>query len=329
MILLKIDMRKFFSFLVFIGLFFLISCKPKNDAPTVAFLDAFEDNTIAQARKGFFDALEKNGFSEKEKTLNIIYRNAQGNATNLLQMVQYAKSEKVDFIATCPTLSTVTALQNATEIPVFMMVSPTPEIMALSNRELAAPKNLFGVGETVDYIDTSFLLMKQLVKPKAAVLKIGMLYNPAETQSDAAMQRIRGLAKANNIELTVLPVTNSSETLLVTQSLLAQNIDAFFANPDNVVFSGFETIITNCNKAKVPVFTSEAGLVARGAVAAYGANLYAWGYQCGEQAAQFLKRKSTHSLKWEMVNKREKLFNAEAAKAFDYTMPAGFELYKP
>lgn len=322
-------MRTLLSFPFFLVLLFIIGCKPKNNAPTIAFLDAFEDNTIAQARKGFFDALEKNGFSEKGKTLNLIYRNAQGNTTNLLQMVQYAKSEKVDFIATCPTLSTVTALQNASTTPIFMMVSPTPEIMALSNKELASPKNLFGVGETVDYIDTSFLLMKQLVKPKGSVLKIGMLFNPAETQSNAAMLRIRNLAKANNIELTVLPVTNSSETLLVTQSLLAQNIDAFFANPDNVVFSGFETIITNCNKTNVPVFTSEAGLVARGAVAAYGANLYAWGYQCGEQAAVFLKTKNTNTLKWEMVKKREKLFNAQAAKAFGYSKPKGFELYTP
>lgn len=325
-------MRNHFSFFrvfVFFFLFLIAACKPKNNAPTIAFLDAFEDNTIAQARKGFFDALEKNGFSEKQKTLNVIYRNAQGSATNLLQMVQYAKSQEVNLIATCPTLSTITALQNAKDIPVFMMVSPTPQIMALTNKELAAPKNLFGVADNVDYIDTSFLLMKDLVKPKGAVLKIGMLYNPAETQSDAAMQRIRSLAKTNNIELTVLPVTNSSETLLVTQSLLSQNIDAFFANPDNVVFSGFETIITSCNKAKVPVFTSEAGLVARGAVAAYGANLYAWGYQTGLQAAVLLKTKSANTIKWEMVQKRERLFNAEAAKYFGYTMPAGFELYKP
>lgn len=321
--------RALLQMVAFAFLVFSFGCKPKNNAPTIAFLDAFEDNTIAQAKKGFFDALEKNGFSEKAKTLNVIYRNAQGNAPNLLQMVQYAKSQQVKLIATCPTLSTVTALQNAKDIPVFMMVSPTPEIMALSNKDLAAPKNLFGVAETIDYIDTSFLLMKQLVNPQNAVLKIGMLYNPAETQSDAAMQRIRNLAKANNIQLAVLPVTNSSETLLVMQSLLSQNIDAFFANPDNVVFSGFETIITNCNKAKVPVFTSEAGLVARGAVAAYGANLYAWGYECGEQASLFLKTNSTQNIKWELVKQREKLFNVQAAKLFNYIMPTGFKAYQP
>ena len=65
---------------------------------------------------------------------------------------------------------------------------------------------------------------------------------------------------------------------------LKKHIDAFFANPDNTVFGSFETIRKACDDANVPVFTSEAGLVSRGAIAAYGADIYQWGYQAGEQA---------------------------------------------
>ena len=81
------------------------------------------------------------------------------------------------------------------------------------------------------------------------------------------------------------------------KSLLCKNIDAFFANPDNTVFASFETILKSCNQANVPIFTSEAGLVQRGAVAAFGADIYQWGYQAGEQAAQFLKTHKTDGLK--------------------------------
>ena len=64
--------------------------------------------------------------------------------------------------------------------------------------------------------------------------------------------------------------------------------EAMTALPDNVVFSSMEVIVKSCDRAGVPVFTSEEGLVLRGAVAAFGADMYQWGYKCGLQAARFL-----------------------------------------
>ena len=302
----------------------LYACKPKNNLPTVAFIDAFEDNTIAQAKKGFFDALEKKGFSEKQQTINVVYRNAQGSITTLNQIVQYCKTQQVTLMATCPSLSTITALQITKDIPVFMMVAPKPALMKLNNSNGLEPANLFGVGDDIDYIDTSFKLITQLL-PKKNRIKVGMIFNQSEPQSIDALNRIKTLAIAMNIEVVALPVNSSADAQLVTQALLAKNIDAFFANPDNVVFSAFEVIINACNAAKVPVFTSESGLVARGAVAAYGADIYQWGFQAGEQAAQFLKTTSTINLHWETVKLRKKVYNPTAAKRFGISVGEGFE----
>lgn len=314
---------KFIKFLLFSVIF--ISCKSKNDnVPTIAFVDAFEDNTIAKAKQGFFDALKKDGFSEDQKTINVIYRNAQGNIPTLTQIIQYAKSEKVSLIATCPSISTITAIQNIKDIPVFMMVSPKPELMKINAVDGRSPTNLYGVGEDLSYIDTSFGLIPKLLNKKEKI-KVGMIFNQSEPQSVDALNRIKTLAHQMNIELVSLPVNSSAETQLVTQSLLSKNIEAFFANPDNVVFASFETIIQACNNSKVPIFTSEAGLVARGAVAAYGADMYAWGYQAGEQAAQYLKTKSTKGLKWQMVKKRTKVYNSKVALQFGITLDSSFE----
>lgn len=309
---------------IFIIILLITSCNNKNNnIPTIAFIDAFEDNTIAKAKQGFFDALKKNGFSEEQKTIHIIYRNAQGNIPTLTQIVQYAISEKVNCIATCPSISTITAIQNVKDIPVFMMVSPIPELMKINTKDGKAPTNLFGVGEDLSYIDTSFGLITKLLKKEK--IKVGMIFNQSEPQSVEALNRIKTLAQELNIELITLPVNSSAETQLVTLSLLSKNIDAFFANPDNVVFASFETIIQSCNNAKVPVFTSEAGLVARGAVAAYGADMYTWGYQAGEQAAKYLKTKSTKELKWQMVEKRTKVYNSKVAQQYGIIVGEGFE----
>jgi len=318
----KQNTMKFFCFLLLT--FALFSCKPKNNLPTVAFVDAFEDATIGKAKLGFFDALKKAGFSEQQKTINVLYRNAQGSDITLNQIIQYCKAQQPTLIATCPTTPTIAALQNIKDIPVFMMVAPKPDLMKLNNSNGNAPANLYGVGEDLAYIDTSFALIPKLLN-KNKRLKVGMIYNQSEPQSVDALNRIKIIATAMNIELEALPVNASADAQLVTQTLLSKNIDAFFANPDNVVFASFEVIIKKCNDAKVPVFTSESGLVARGAVAAYGADMYAWGYQAGEQAAQLLQTKSTTNLHWEMVKLRKKVYNETVAKQFGIAIPEGFE----
>lgn len=309
----------------------IVSCKPKPKStavPVVGFVDAFEDATIAQARTGFTDALKKEGFSEDKKTVQIEYRNAQGNIPTLTQIVNYFISENVDLLATSTTLATVTALQNTKTIPVFAMVSPVPERMKVVDAGGKAPANLFGALEDLNYIDTSFSIIPKLLKPKGAKLVIGMIYNQSEPQSTDALSRIKSLAEKQNVTIVALPVNTSADAQLVTQSLLSKNIDAFFANPDNTVFASFETILKSCNEKNVPIFTSEAGLVQRGAIAAFGADIYQWGYQAGEQAAYFLKNHKTDGLTPQMVKIRKRVYNPAAAKKYNITIPSNFEAVK-
>ncbi|MGZ3756705.1 MAG: ABC transporter substrate-binding protein [Mucilaginibacter sp.] len=306
----------------------LLSCNTTSKVPVVGFVDAFEDATIAQARVGFVAALKQNGFSEDKGNIKIEYRNAQGSIPTLTQIVNYFISEPVTLLATCTTLSSVTAVQKTKSVPIFEMVSPTPERMKVLDANGKAPANLFGAVEDLQYIDTSFSIIPKLLKPKSDKLVIGMIYNQSEPQSADAVERIKGLAAQLNVTLIALPLNSSADAQLVTQSLLDKNIDAFFANPDNTVFASFETILKNCNQHNVPIFTSEAGLVQRGAVAAFGADIYQWGYQAGEQAAQFLKTHKTDGLKPEMVKIRKRVYNPAAVQKYHITIPSNFEAVK-
>jgi len=280
---------------------------------TIGFIDYVEDETLAQARKGFFDALGKQGFSEQDKTINVIYKNAQGDQPTLLQATDFIISKSPVLIATNTTLATVNAVQRNKTIPVFMMVSPRPDIAKLTDENGTAPANLFGVYETLDYIDTSVTLIKKLF-PSAK--KVGTIYSQSESQSVDALNRLKNGCKIMGIEIIAMPVTNSSETQLITESLLSKDIDVFFALPDNVIFSSFETIVKSCNDKNVPIITSEAGLVKRGALASYGADMYWWGFQAGEQAAKFLQQNKTTGLKPEIVLDRRRIYNSKVASTF-------------
>src|SRR5262249_4009371 len=115
------------NFLQIFCIFWLLSgCQPetKKNIPVVGFLDLLQDETLEQARKGFFTALKDSGFADDAQTptLKIIYRNAQNDQPTLSQACDYLISQQPDLIATNPTLSTITAVQKTKEIPVFMMV---------------------------------------------------------------------------------------------------------------------------------------------------------------------------------------------------------------
>lgn len=311
--------------LLSLGLLSCNSSKRERGIPTVGFIEAFEDATITDARKGFMDALAKEGYSEEKKSIAVIHRNAQGDMNTMNQIVSFMQSEGVDCIGTSTTLSTLSAVQRIKDIPIFMCVTAMPKILGLEDEEGKKPVNLSGVGENLNYIDTSFAIIKHIVKPRRKQLRIGMIYNQAEPQSVDAFNRLEKLAKDQQVDLIALPLNTSADAQLVVRGLLNRRIDAFFANPDNTVFAAFETILNNCDKNNVPVFTSEVGLVKRGAVAAYGADIYQWGYQAGEMAANYLKKGKHADLKVEEVRIRKRVYNVEVAKRYGFKFDNNFE----
>ena len=287
--------------------------KIEKERAIIGFLDFIEDPTIALAKKGFFDALSANGFSEKDSTITIEYANAQGDIPTLGQACDLIISKHPTLIGTNVTLSTITTVQRNKTIPVFMMVSPRPDIAKLTDASGKSPSNLFGVYETLDYLDTAITLIKQL---RPLTKTVGTIYNQSEPQSVDAFKKLKSGCEKLGMKLEVLPVNNSSETQLVMQSLLNKNIDVFFALPDNVIFASFESVVRSCDEKSIPIFTSEAGLVKRGAVASFGADFYQWGYQSGLQAALYLKQKNAIGLQPEIIQIRKRVYNARQAAKF-------------
>jgi putative ABC transport system substrate-binding protein len=314
-------MKHLFLSATILSLFTILSCNStkNNETKTIAFLDAFEDATVAEAKKGFFTALKDSGYMEG-KNLNVIYRNAQGDIPALTQSVDYFISQQVDLIATNTTVATISAVQKTNQIPVCMMVSPSPELAGLRNAKGQDPANLFGVYETLEYIDTAITLIHEIF-PQAK--RVGALINQSEPQSVDALERIRKDAAALGLELVSLPANNSAETQLVIERLIDQKIDVFFALPDNTIFASFETIVSSCDKAMIPIITSEAGLVSRGALAGFGANMYDWGYASGQDAAQFLH--SGVLPKPRKLIKRTRMVNPAQAKRYKFIAGKEFQ----
>lgn len=299
----------------------------RHKVPTVGFVQLIEDETVDEARMGFYEALREGGYDESKGTVNIIYRNAQGDNAALNQILDFFVSKKVDLIGANTTLAMITASGKTKTIPIFMMVAPSPEIAMLTTTgpdgSQVAPPNLLGTYETLAYIDTSVTLVKTLV-PSAR--RVGTIYNSAEPNSTNAMRRLRAITRELGLELVEIPVTSSNETQQASEALVTKGIDVFFALPDNVIFSSFEVVAKTMEVKKIPILTSEAGLVRRGALAAYGADFHAWGHQAGVSAVEYLKTGRTSPSMLQLVAVRKRTFNPATAARLGISPPAGFEV---
>lgn len=291
-------------------------------APVVAFLDFVEDDTLAQARQGFLEVLDEHGFSEEKGTIEYVYRCAQGDQPTLVQACQDLISRRPALIATCPTLSTIVAAQRTQDIPILMMVSPRPDIVGLAPTGGAFQSNLLGAYETLDYLKEGPAIIREVTPD---VRSVGLVYNPAEPQSVLALEVIRTAAAEQGLTLEVAPVNSSTDAVMVAQAQVSRGAQAFFAMPDNTVFASFEGLKKVCDEAHLPIFTSESGLVARGALAAYGADFYAWGRQVGAQAARILEQGDSSAVQLEEVTVRKRVFNPDSAARLGIQMPDDFE----
>lgn len=312
-------MRHFRTSLLLVALSLVLGCESKPALPKIGYAQMFLDPTLDKAKQGFYDALKEGGF-ENGKTVEIIERNAQGDNATLNQSLEYFIAQKVALIATNPTVATIAAVQRAKEIPICMMVSPRPDLAGLTDANGNAPPNLSGAFETLDYIDTSVALIKQMF-PNAK--RVGTIYNSSEPNAMNALGRLRKMCQSLGLELIEAGAVSSNETQAVAISLLNRGIDVFFALPDNVVFASFETIHQTFMPKKIPIVSSEAGLVERGALMAYGADFYEWGRLAGEKAVRILKGEK--NVPPDEIKVRKRVYNEKTLRELGLSVPNGFE----
>ncbi len=292
--------------------------KPKS-IPTIGYVQMLEDATIDEAKQGFLDAIKDGGF-ENGKNVAIDFQNAQNDMVLLNQILDKFIADKVDLIAANTTVATIASVQKTKTIPVCMMVAPRPDIAKLTKEDGSYPENLCGTYETLAYIDTSITLIKQ-VFPEAK--KVGTAFNFTEPNSINARGRLQVICDSLGLELVEASLASSNETQQVVESILSNDIDVFFALPDNIIFSSFETVYKLTEAKKIPIVSSEMGLVKRGALIAYGADFYQWGYQAGQSAVKVLNGEK--NVKPDEVKTRKRVYNKKSADLLGITPPEGFE----
>jgi ABC-type uncharacterized transport system substrate-binding protein len=256
--------------------------------PRVAVLQQTSQPTLDEGVDGMLQGLAEGGFVDG-RTILLRRYNAEGDAGTSSTIAKEITSGQYDLVLTASTLS-MQAVANANKQGktrhVFALVTDPFAALPMLRRDdpLAHPPYMAGYA-TMQPVDEAFALARKLF-PRLST--VGVVWNPAESNSEVATSMARAACKTKRLELLEATVDNSSGVKESASSLVARGVQALFVGGDTTVLTALETVVEVARQARIPVFTVIPGSAKKGTLFDVGADYHEVGHVAGTLAARIL-----------------------------------------
>ena len=226
----------------------------------VGIVQLIDNGAFEDMRDGFIQELLDKGYGEDK--VEIIYKNAQGDATNLNTICQEMVDSQVDLVATIATPASQAMVAMESDVPnVFISVSNPIGAGLLTTME-QPDKNATGTSNAIP-IEDIFALSDDLTP---GMQTYGLLYCTNEVNSVTTIENAKNYLDEKGLQYVEQIVTNSSEVQQAAQALVG-NVDAIFVPNDSVIQAAMPLVAEVARDAKIPVYGSSAVMVNSGAFA--------------------------------------------------------------
>ena len=243
---------------------------------------------LDDAVRGMLDGLAERGWKDGQ-TCTIRRYNAEGDVVQANAIAREIAGGPFDLGLTSSTPS-LQALANANTsgrvLHVFAAVAdPFSAGVGLERSDpLVHPPHMVGYGSLAP-VHFTFRLAKRL---NPAVARVGVVHNPAESNSRRFMELARASCRSLGIALLESPVENSAGVVEAVKATLARGAEAIFMPGDTTVMNAVDAVIAAGAKAGVPVFSVNPGVPDRGTLFDVGFDFHQVGLAAGRLAADLL-----------------------------------------
>lgn len=283
---------------------------------TIGISQIVEHPSLDAAREGFKQAFVDNGYVEGE-TVTFDMQNAQGEQTTATTIAEKFASNKVDLILAIATPTAQAAAQAVTDIPILITAVTEPEEAGLVDSWDSPGGNVTGTSD-LNPVDQQLSLVKD-INPDAKT--VGIVYSSGEVNSEVQVNLAKETASELGLELELVTVSNGSEVMQATESLVGK-VDVIYVPTDNNVVEALESVIQIAEAEKIPLIVGEGDSVERGGVATWGINYEQLGYQTGEMALKILQDGADPAtMPVETLEKIELIVNPSAAERMGVELP--------
>ncbi|MCX6985007.1 MAG: ABC transporter substrate-binding protein [Lentisphaerae bacterium] len=296
--------------------------KSSKALPRLAVMQWNSTDLLDHTVEGFLDGLRQQGF-EHGRTADIRFFNASGdNNTGSLMAVDLVGGS-YDLVLTASTLALQAVAKANTAgrvVHVFGAVTDPygAGVSITGPKPDQHPAHLVGVG-TFQPVERAIRIARQM-NPRLG--KIGVVWNPGESNSEACVIKARLICKDLGIELIEANAGNTSEVPEAIRSILARGSETVWVGGDIVAISSLNAIVSSARASKIPVFTNDPSDTAKGALFGVGASYHDVGVAVGEIAGKILHGSSPKSFGVENLVPEVLTVNEPLAKEFkEWSIP--------
>lgn len=269
---------------------------------------------LDSARKGVLDELADAGYVPG-KNMKLDYQNAQGNTATAAQIARKFAGDKPDVIVAMSTPSAQTAVAATRTIPIVFSAVTDPVAAKLVKSWEATGGNVTGVSD-LPMLDKHMDVIRKLM-PSAK--RIGVIYNPGEANSVAAIAELKKLATRLGMTVHEAAAPRTVDVASAGQSLIGK-VDLFYEPTDNNVTSAFESLAKVAEQGKLPLISADPALAERGASIGIGTNYYDLGRQSGKLVVRVLKGEAPGKIAPQISPTLEMHVNRAAARKQGLTL---------
>jgi ABC-type uncharacterized transport system substrate-binding protein len=255
---------------------------------SVALFQHVSQATLEEGMRGVLAGLAEEGFRDGE-SIQVRRYNAEGDAATSNTIAKEIIGDDIDLVITLstPSLQAIAAANRDAKRPhVFGLVSDpvSAEVGIARDDPMKHPPYMVGLG-TMQPVAEAFRMARRL-DPNLA--RVGVAWNPSETNSEACTKIARTVCKELGIELLEANVDGSVAVREAVASLIGRGAEAIWVGGDNTVLSSLDAVIGPAQTGGVPVFTSIPGSAARGTLFDLGADYVRVGQSVGRLAGRVL-----------------------------------------
>ncbi len=269
--------------------------KSSKTLPRLAVMQWTSTDLLDHTVEGIVEGLRLQGY-EHGRSADIRFFNASGdNSTGNVMALDLA-SGSYDMVLTASTLALqAVAKANSAGRVVHVFGAVTDPYGAgvgiTGPKPEQHPAHLVGAG-TFQPVERAMRLSQQM-NPK--LRKIGVVWNPGESNSEACVLKARTTCGELGIELLEANAGSTSEVPEAIRSILARGSQAVWVGGDTVAISSISAIVSSARAMKIPVFTNDPGDTAKGALFGVGASYHNVGVAVGDIAGKILHGSSPKS----------------------------------
>lgn len=242
------------------------------------------DPGLERSIQGMRDALKARGY-EEGRNLELPSSHANGEMSQLTQIVQSFEAQKLDavFLLTTPCL--IAAMNGIRETPV-VYACVTDGLTAGAGKSATDHRaNITGVSSPAPARRAAQLIRQLFPDLRVA----GTLYNAGEVNSCRSVGAFREALSKLGIRLEEITIAASSETHQAVQALAQRGAQVLWEPDDNTVLQGMGGAVKAARDGRVPFIVSDVEWVNEGCLAGLGPGYYEPGRRSGEMLVQILE----------------------------------------